>query len=1523
MPNFANSALRLFQRLTGTSQRSTPSHAGVETVLDGNTAVAVTEACISETAGLGGTFPADAAALAWKAEQKRGETNCFGGELSSREAEGPRGALAAAIGLSMAGTRATAFLSGPDLMSAQDLLVMAAGRHLPLVAHMDNRTLSTQAGALGSGHKAHHISADSGCFLLFAANVQEAVDFTLAARRVAEISLIPGVVSIDSEQTALAVQDVRLPDTELVKKYLGAPRDFIEAPTPAQKLLFGATRRRVPCWHDLDRPVQHGALQGPESWALGAVANHPYFNQHLGEVIQESFALLSEQTGRHVGTISAHRMDNADIVLVAQGAAIETAEAVADFMQGSQNIGVLGIRSLRPFPGAEIARYLKNKRAVGVLERVDMSLASNPPLMRLLRVVMSRAAENARFGEDTHTDYPPMTEQEQPRLRSVTYGIGGMPLRAADLVALCKELEDKGRSRIYLGFDFSRASSVYPKRQVLLDTLRRDYPEIADLGLKTEDSPPDLRPADALTVAVHRISSQGGQGLAVEAAALLQRLQGGQVRSHPGLFWERWESYCVDRFTGAAAPLRDPGAEMPADISIIAVSRCHQQMKPVTDLRRGGTLLVMGAEGGRAFWDALPSGLQTEIRDKEITFYCAAAGDDPGLRNESQLGALFGILAKTRLNDIKPQRILNTREELLHNLADSDREARMNVFTNGFEGVQQLDYAGLKKSGAKKTMWNDEAPMAVRHLKRGDETYDSLPRFWDHVGVLYRNGEAAELSPDPYLATGVVPPLTSTFRDLSDSREVLPVFNPQECTGCGKCLSSCPDSALGGVTITAVALLNAGIGLAGADALRRDAKKLAGRMTSMGKNKELTHTATGEFIEDAYTWLKGKVSLDAERKQAMDQAVAAVNAKIGILPLARTQAFFHGPERQNRDSGAFLALAVNPDACKGCRLCIASCEPGALTSFPQHSELLDKARQCWKIWEELPDTPGDTMQAAAKDPDIGPMAGLLLSRHCMQAMAGGDGAEAGSGEKLAVRLTLAATEFQQQPVLAEFLGDIKETQEKLAGQIQKTFTEALPLDDLDKLSSALDGVKSDEAALAEMNLQDDSSGQGRVDAGRLRRVVNTTKRLGDLYWRVSEGNHGLGRARIGLAVAPGSVTAWAGSYPNNPFQSPVAVDMTGDTAQLAAGLLEGQLRKACDDFLLLRNAKLELSDPKQAAREAVQSQFLNWRDLAREERRLCPPMLLAGNDELLAGKGLAALTWLLSGELPIKIMVFANLDMGLEGKGLSDTPVFAVKDSKANLALLALAQRNAYVAQTAISHPSHFLDSVKAAFSYAGPALIHVHTPSPERHGFPTDKTLIQARLAVESRTFPLFRYDPNGEGVFGSRLDLSGNPAPLETWAENKLTPGDWAKREQRFATRFTLLQGSDPLPVSLAEYLLLDANARKGKTPFVTVKKQNGSEEKPVRCRVDTALAEACGERLHAWRTLQELAGTVTPFTARVKQEAEQRLGEAHQAEIVALKQEHEARLQELQAGMEADVAARIKGRLLTLAGYQQQAS
>ncbi|MGB5490684.1 MAG: hypothetical protein WBM76_07665, partial [Woeseiaceae bacterium] len=498
MSGLRSVAIHWYRKVFGAPVDSDIRNEGLDTVLDGNSAVALSEAGISSHAVLGGSFPCAAADSIWLGELAHCNTNLFNEALSAQTAEGPRGMVAAATGLALAGRRATSFLTGPDLAAAQDLLTSAAGKHVPLVLHLGTRATTAHGSALGSGHDTVHLSADAGFFMLFATNVQEAVDFTYIARRVAEESLVPGIVIMDGEQTALAPQDVRLVSPAQINGFLGAAREQIESPTVAQKLLFGETRRRVPAWHDLDEPVLTGALFQNESFALGAFARRPYFDAFVGDSLTSAFEKFARLTGRHYESLSRYRLDDAKTVLLVQGAATETARVAADHLrkQYKTRVGVLGIHSLRPFPDSAIVEALAGRDQVFVLERLDTPLSGEPPLIREVRASLNRGHEG-----------------RQPKCRSVVYGVGGLPLRAADLVALCTEADTQSAAPLFLGMAFDDTSGEQPKREVLLDALRRAYPDVASLGVRAEPGAalPDL--SNRLTIAIHRNKGRDGKEL--------------------------------------------------------------------------------------------------------------------------------------------------------------------------------------------------------------------------------------------------------------------------------------------------------------------------------------------------------------------------------------------------------------------------------------------------------------------------------------------------------------------------------------------------------------------------------------------------------------------------------------------------------------------------------------------------------------------------------------------------------------------------------------------------------------------------------------------------------------------------------------------------------------------------------------------------------------------------------------------------------------------------------------------------
>jgi len=1534
LTSFAASSLRLIRRLLQAKTAAPTAGAQAPVVLDGMSAVALTEASIAQSAALGAGFPAAAAARLFQRRQAQRNVNDFGEPLAGVDAPGPRSVLATALGLSLAGERAGAFLSGPDLIAAQDLLASAAGRHLPLVIHLACRATASHAQALGAGHEAYMACADRGCFQLFALNVQEAVDLALIARRTAERALLPGIVAMDGEQTAMAAQDVRLAGANLIEGYLNRPAQRIEPPTEAQRLLFGETRRLVPRFHDLEQPMMLSPLMGPESWGLGAAGARPYFYGHLPALLADAFDMFAEQTGRRYGPLFAHRLDDARIVLIAQGSAVETAAAVADHVRAGEDlkVGVLGVRCLRPFPGAEIVRRLRAAKVAAVLERMDSPAASEGPLLREIRAAFDRAAETGRTSGAPRSDYPSVTGRDRPRFISVPFGLGGLPLRAGDLLALVRELGEPGRSLIYLGLDFTRAASAYPKRQALLDTLRRGYGDLASLGLRSAETPPDIRPAGATTIAIHRTAGRELETLAGDAASLIHRLAGGHLRTRPALTWQRFDEPCVEYLTHAPSALCDPGDDVKVDIAIVAAGRIHRLMQLTQRLETGGALLLAGAGEDEDLPATLPAAVRRDLQAKNAGLFTigypgagAGASAESWHRAETLLGGLLALFLQ-RLDE-RPSatgKIRAAREAAWPDLPEAERRRRVDAFIEAFESLRQVEIEqGQTAEAADAQSGEIPTPHAVRHLSRADATLSCLPRFWDQTGVLYRRGETAELTADPYLAAGAIPPLSATFRDVSDSRSVLPIFDPASCDGHARLWTSCSDGSIAPLVISARSLIDAGINLASArgksaDTLRSIAAKLASRVNRIAAAGDAPTTAAG-LLNQAFDQVMEKSDSPEGHKAALREALDVIIDEVGGLPLARTPVFFDDAERVASGSGELLSLVVNPDACKSPEVVLAACRGRGLKEIEQTPESIEAARRLWNLFQQLPDTSGKTIERVRAHPDVGPLGAMMLSRHCLLAMSGGDGAEAGSGAKLALRQILAAAEYRLQPALQQHLEEIEHLRGRIAERIRQMLAEALPTGDLDALAEGLAMLGRDDIDLAQLTEKVGSAvSTGHVDGAHLGRLVDAARGLADLHWRLSKGPDGLGRARLGLAIAPGSVAMWAGAFPHNPFACPVVIDASGETSQLARGLIEGQIRHVLSGLRLLRWAKLELENPAEAAGAAEALTSLRYGDLTAEERAACPPILVVGDEQSLGGRGLSALVGLLGSGLPVKVIVLSDIGSAADGAlsvdSLGDYPA----GQRFDVALLALLSRDAFVAQVSVAQPDHFAEAVGAAIAFDGPALIHVHAPSPQRHGFPAERLHAQASLAVRSRAFPIFTFDPAAPGVFGSRLDLSANPDAASRWSTDSegrvLTPADWAATEERFAEHLRSLSSDDPAPASIAEYLGLTEAEGKDRTPYVLV--TDGDEER--RLRVDDVLLADAARRMRLWRTLQELAGVVTPFTKQVRQAAERDLAEAHESELAGLKAEYERKIAELRAAFEAEATQRVTSGLMALAGY-----
>jgi hypothetical protein len=114
-----------------------------------------------------------------------------------------------------------------------------------------------------------------------------------------------------------------------------------------------------------------------------------------------------------------------------------------------------------------------------------------------------------------------------------------------------------------------------------------------------------------------------------------------------------------------------------------------------------------------------------------------------------------------------------------------------------------------------------------------------------------------------------------------------------------------------------------------------------------------------------------------------------------------------------------------------------------------------------------------------------------------------------------------------------------------------------------------------------------------------------------------------------------------------------------------------------------------------------------------------------------------------------------------------------------------------FVAQTTCAHTNHFYRSVIDALEFDGPAVVMCYTTCQPEHGVADDMATDQAKLAVDSRTFPLMIHDPRKGGTIRERLSLQGNPSASDDWYVNPKTGEetnfvDFARSEGRFSKHF-----------------------------------------------------------------------------------------------------------------------------------------
>ncbi|MGA8880968.1 MAG: hypothetical protein WB476_08855, partial [Azonexus sp.] len=505
---------KLFSSATNTGEVARQiKYPGVREAVDGNTAVIHVEREASDAAGAYPITPSTQMGEYWAEAVAQGHINISDKPLIFIEPESEHAAAGVTAGMAMTGLRATNFSSAQGVAFMHESLYGAVGKRLPYVLNMGCRAITKASLNVHCSHDDYHCVDDTGFIQVMAKNATEAADLNLIGRKIAELSLTPAIIGQDGFLTTHLIESAVLPERELIEEFVGRPDDIIDTPTPAQVMLYGPKRRRVPAIWDVDTPMVSGAVQNQDAYMQATAGQRPYFFDHIEAITDGCFAEYAGLTGRGYQRVATFKLEDADYVIVGMGSMIVQAECVADYLRETRDlkVGVVNLTMFRPFPGDLLGQVLRGKKGVVVLERTDQPLAEDLPLMREVRATLIKCIENgmAPDGERPFPKYASFATGDMPRLYSGCYGLGSRDLQPEGLIGAIENMLPEGAKRkfFYLSIDFAR-DPLNPKDEVHQQDLQEKYPQIKAMGIRGSENP-NLLPKGAITVRMHSVGGWG------------------------------------------------------------------------------------------------------------------------------------------------------------------------------------------------------------------------------------------------------------------------------------------------------------------------------------------------------------------------------------------------------------------------------------------------------------------------------------------------------------------------------------------------------------------------------------------------------------------------------------------------------------------------------------------------------------------------------------------------------------------------------------------------------------------------------------------------------------------------------------------------------------------------------------------------------------------------------------------------------------------------------------------------------
>ncbi len=588
--------------------------------------------------------------------------------------------------------------------------------------------------------------------------------FANSIQEIADFALISQTASLESRVPFLHIFDGFRSSHEIQKIEL--PSDEVIREMISDELVRAHRDRAL----TPDAPVLRGTAQNPDVFFQAREAANPFYlaTPTIVQNAMDSFAAL---TGRqyhlfdHVGAPDAER------VIVLMGSGAETVEeTVRHLNKSGEKVGVMKVRLFRPFAvDAFINALPESVKSVAVLDRTKEPGSAGEPLYQDVVTALVERGTN------------------MPRVVGGRYGLSSKEFTPGMVKRVFDELlTDAPKNHFTIGITDDVTMSSLPWEEV------------------------DIESPDVTRAVFWGLGSDGTVGANKNSIKIIGEETDGFAQGYFVYDSKKSGARTISHLRFGPEPIRSPYLIQKADFVGVHQFGFLERYNTLDLAAEGATLLLNSPVPVDKVWAALPISVQEQIIEKRLRVYVI---DAYAVARENRLGGRINTIMQTcffALSGVLP------RDEAIDKIKTAIRK------TYGKRGEVIVNMNNAAVDAALSHMHELDVPSTVvGDRKMRPPVSHRAPQFVQDVTATMIAGDGDQLPVSMLPVDGTYPTATAKWEKRGLSADV-PVWEPDICIQCGKCVVVCPHAVIRAKVAGTAAFADAPGGFKTADPAWRD-----------------------------------------------------------------------------------------------------------------------------------------------------------------------------------------------------------------------------------------------------------------------------------------------------------------------------------------------------------------------------------------------------------------------------------------------------------------------------------------------------------------------------------------------------------------------------------------------------------------------------------------------------------------------------------------------------------------------------